>query len=63
MHALVVYPVGQDDDPPRELRLGPDRAGNLLELVVLLLDDGENLIIQSMPMRAKYRSLLAGGTP
>lgn len=60
-HALVAYPVGEDEKPPRELRLGPDRAGNLLELVVLLLDDGRNLIIHSMPMRPKYRGLLTGG--
>jgi hypothetical protein len=63
-HALAAYPVGED--PPRELRLGPDRAGNLLELVVLLLDDGRCLVIHAMPMRRKYRTLLTdpyGGTP
>jgi hypothetical protein len=60
-HALTVYPVGEDDEPPRELRLGPDRAGNLLELVVLLLDDGRNLIIHAMPMRPRYRPLLTRG--
>ena len=32
-HALVVEELG--DDPVRYLVLGPDRAGNLLELVVL----------------------------
>ena len=31
-HALIAYPIGADGDPPRELRLGPDRAGNRLEL-------------------------------
>lgn len=31
--ALVVEEVGED--PRRDLVLGPDRAGNLLELVVL----------------------------
>jgi hypothetical protein len=46
------------DGPPRELRLGPDRAGNLLEVVVLLLDDGEQLIIHAMRMRPGYRDLL-----
>jgi hypothetical protein len=40
------------------LRLGPDRAGNPLEIVVLLLDDGRELIIHAMPMRPKYRDLL-----
>ncbi len=36
----------------------PDRAGNLLEIVVLLLDDGTDLIIHAMRMRSKYRDLL-----
>lgn len=31
---LVAYPLGEEDEGPRrELRLGPDRAGNLLEVV------------------------------
>lgn len=61
VHALTVYPLGENDEPARELRLGPDRTGNLLELVVLMLDDGRKLIIHSMPMRSKYRNLLFGG--
>ncbi|MCK9901188.1 hypothetical protein MXD63_14000 [Frankia sp. Cpl3] len=47
-----------DENPQRELRLGPDRAGNLLEIVVLLLDGGTELIIRAMRMRPKYRGLL-----
>ncbi|KLL11326.1 MULTISPECIES: hypothetical protein [Protofrankia] len=54
---LVAYPL-DGEKPPRELRLGPDRAGNFLEIVVLLLDDGTELIIHAMRMRPKYRSLL-----
>jgi len=43
---LIAYPLlGEDQGGPRrELRLGPDRAGNVLEIVVLLLDDGEELV-------------------
>jgi hypothetical protein len=57
---LVAYPLqdGDQDGPRRELRLGPDRAGNLLETVVLLLDDGDELVIHAMRMRPKYRGLL-----
>jgi hypothetical protein len=57
---LVAYPLSEDTDegPPRELRLGPDRAGNLLEVVVLLLDDNKEMIIHAMKMRPKYRNLL-----
>jgi hypothetical protein len=57
---LVAYPLDDEDQdvPRRELRLGPDRAGNLLETVVLLLDDGDELVIHAMRMRPKYRDLL-----
>jgi hypothetical protein len=41
-----------------ELRLGPDRAGDLLEVVALFLDDGRELIIHSMRMRPMYLDLL-----
>ena len=62
-HAVVAYPVPDGDDPPRELLLGPDRAGNLLEPVVLLLDDGRQLLIHAMPMRPKYRRLTIDSQP
>ena len=58
---LVAYPLQDEgqDGPRRELRLGPDRAGNLLEIVVLLLDDdGDELVIHAMRMRPRYRELL-----
>jgi hypothetical protein len=57
---LVAYPLDDEDQdgPHRELRLGPDRAGNLLEIMVLLLDDGDELLIHAMPMRPRYRDLL-----
>ncbi len=41
----------------RYLVLGPDRAGNLLELVVLDRPQGPG-VMHAMPMRAKYRPLL-----
>ncbi len=46
-----------DQDPTRYLVLGPDRAGNLLELVVMDRPQGP-AAIHAMPMRVKYRSLL-----
>jgi hypothetical protein len=51
-------PLDDDGPPRRELRLGPAVSGNLLEIVVLLLDDGTELIIHAMRMRPKYRDLL-----
>jgi hypothetical protein len=38
--------------------LGPDRAGNLLEIVVLVTVERDEIAIHAMAMRAKYRRLL-----
>ena len=54
-HALAI----EDYEDNRALYLGPDRAGNLLEIVTLVLDDIE-LVIHAMPMRPKYEHLLRG---
>ncbi len=48
------------DDPVRWLVLGPDRAGNLLELVVMDRPAGP-AVIHAMPMRTAYRRLLPKG--
>jgi hypothetical protein len=58
INAVAVDEVG--DDPVRWLVLGPDRAGNLLELVVLDRPAGP-AVIHAMPMRAAYRRLLPKG--
>lgn len=55
-HSLVVDDLGED--PDRWLVLGPDSAGNLLEIVVLVTAEGDEIIIHAMPMRPKYRRLL-----
>lgn len=55
-HALAIEDAGED--PDRWLVLGPDRAGNLLEVVVLITADAIQLAIHAMPMRAKYEELL-----
>jgi hypothetical protein len=57
-HALTVDEVGED--PLRYLVLGPDRAGNPLELVVLDRPNGP-AVIHAMSMRPKYRRLLPRG--
>ncbi len=56
--ALAVEEIG--DDPLRYLVLGPDRAGNLLELVILDRPQGP-AVIHAMPMRKQYRRLLPRG--
>jgi len=56
-HFLIAYKI-EDDEPTRELRLGFDTAGRLLEVVVLLLDDGRELAIHAMKARPQYLDLL-----
>ncbi len=54
--SLVIDDLGED--PDRWLVIGPDRAGNLLEIVVLIAGTAAEIIIHAMPMRPKYRKLL-----
>lgn len=51
--------VGEQDDG-KVLYLGPDRAGNLLEVVSVVRDDGSEVVIHVMRMRAKYEPFLRG---
>ena len=54
-NAMVVEEIGED--PVRYLVLGPDRAANLLELVVMDRPQGP-AVIHAMAMRSQYRRLL-----
>ena len=55
-HALAIEDAGED--PDRWLLIGPDAAGNLLEVVVLITAEGTQIVIHAMPMRDKYAGLL-----
>lgn len=55
-HSLAVEDLGED--PDRWLVVGPDAAGNLLELVVLVTSEGDEIVIHAMPLRPVYRRLL-----
>ena len=57
---VVAYSI-DDDAPARELRFGFDTKGRLLETVVLLLDDGTELVIHAMKARPQYFDLLPEG--
>ena len=57
-HALVVADMGDNDSPLRTLVLGPDRAGNMIEVIVLHFHDGREMAIHAMPMRSRYIGLL-----
>jgi hypothetical protein len=56
-HVVAWVEVG--NDPHRYLLAGPNRAGNLLELVVLDTDAGE-FVIHAMVLRASTRDELFG---
>ena len=47
-----------DDSPARQLRLGFDSQGRLLETVVLVFDSGNELVIHAMKARPQMLDLL-----
>jgi len=47
-----------DDSPARQLRLGFDTQGRLLEVVVLTFDSGNELVIHAMKARPQTLDLL-----
>ncbi len=54
-NSVAVEDAGED--PDRWLVIGPHRAGNPLEVVVLVTEERQ-LAIHAMPMRSKFRRLL-----
>ncbi|HZD22506.1 MAG TPA: hypothetical protein VE569_03775 [Acidimicrobiia bacterium] len=56
-HAITVFDLEPDADPPKGLAIGPDPASNLLEIIWLELED-VNLVIQAMPLRPQFYELL-----
>ncbi len=57
--AHPIYIANLDDDSPaRQLILGFDEAGRLLELVVLTFDSRAKMIIHAMKARPQYLDLL-----
>jgi len=57
--ALTVVDLEPDADPPRVLAIGPDSAGNLLEVIWLELADDVELVIHAMPLRPEFYDLLS----
>lgn len=56
--SVWIEPLTDDGPTQRELRLGFDTRALLLETVVLILEDGEEMVIHAMPARKKYLDLL-----
>ena len=57
-HALTLVDLEPDSDPPKVLAIGPDRAGNLLEVIWLELADDADLVIHAMRLRTAFYNLL-----
>lgn len=55
-NALVIDHLA--DDPERWLVIGPARSANLLEVIVMLTEEGTQMAIHAMPLRTVYRKLL-----
>jgi len=55
--ALWIEPL-DEDNPQRELRLGFDATGRMLELVVLIFDSGNELVIHATKARSQCLDLL-----
>ncbi len=61
-HAVRWLDLDPDADPPKVPAIGPDRAGNLLEVILLEFADDRWLVIHSMALRRSFHDLLPRGT-
>jgi hypothetical protein len=50
--------VADEEEEGKVLYLGPDRAGNLLEIVSVMREDDTEIVIHAMRMRRTYEQLL-----
>jgi hypothetical protein len=57
-HAITIIDLEPDADPPKVLAIGPDRAGNMLEVIWLELDADVKLVIHAMALRPIFYNLL-----
>lgn len=62
VHAVGFIDVEAHHDPPKTLCVGPDRAGNLLEMLYLQLRH-DDVIIHAMPLRRTFERYLTRGRP
>ena len=59
-HEIVSFDLDPNADPPKILVIGPDSAGNLLEIIVLVLGDDRLIAIHAMKLRRQFFELLPG---
>lgn len=60
LHAIEPALAAGDQDHGKVLYLGPDRAGNLLEIVAVVREDDSEVVIHAMRMRPSYEPFLRG---
>ena len=61
-HVLNSRPLDDGDDLRRWLVLGVDESGRVLELVVLVFDDGYELLIHAMKARKQFMREIHSGS-
>ncbi len=61
-HLVALADLDPESDPPKVLLIGPDKAGNLLELIALVLQGDELLVIHAMRLRSQFFILLPDPT-
>ena len=61
-HPIAVIAIDPDDDPRRMLTIGPSRAGQLLEIISLSLDE-DDMVIHAMRLRPTTFSRLPRRRP
>lgn len=59
-HEIVSIDLDPDADPPKVLVIGADPAGNLLEIIVLVLEQERLIAIHAMRLRRQFYELLPG---
>jgi hypothetical protein len=57
-HVMQYALVAAEDEEGKVLYVGPDRAGNLVEVVSVIREDGSEIVVHAMPMRRMYETLL-----
>lgn len=60
-HAFTVIDLDPDEDLLKVLAIGPDPAGNFLEVIWLELADDVELVIHAMALRPYFYELLPPG--
>ena len=57
-HAITVIDLEPEADPPKVPAIGPDSAGNLLEIIWLELAGESQIVIHAMALRPVFWELL-----